>query len=255
MSSKFVTGSQELGDGSLRFNTQISMWEKDERGAAPYPASPSASRGKVQRKRTPVTYGRSGFGSSESAALTSLLANKCQELLAGAGSMEYAQTWKRRVTPSGRLYWEHTVSGVRIGDSGSTGALSATGWPTPNTPSGGRSMSPDKMDATGRTADGRKHTASLEHAVKFWPTPNAHDGRRPGPDVHSTQGGNLSRDALLALGITPSSSSAPTGNTGGSALNPAMSRWLQGFPAAWDRAAPGWSEWALWQQRLTAPSA
>lgn len=41
------------------------------------------------------------------------------------------------------------------------------GWPSPTTPNGGRSMSPDKMDATGRTADGRKHTASLEHAVKF----------------------------------------------------------------------------------------
>ena len=36
-------------------------------------------------------------------------------------------------------------------------------------------MSIEKMDATGRTADGRKHTASLEHAVKFagWPTPDA----------------------------------------------------------------------------------
>ena len=50
-----------------------------------------------------------------------------------------------------------------------------TGWPTPCTPSGGRSTSIEKMDATGRTADGRKHTASLEHAVKFagWPTPDA----------------------------------------------------------------------------------
>jgi hypothetical protein len=34
-----------------------------------------------------------------------------------------------------------------------------------------------------------------------WPTPNAHDGRRPGADMKSTQGGNLSRDA--ALWLTP----------------------------------------------------
>lgn len=33
------------------------------------------------------------------------------------------------------------------------------------------------MDATGRTLDGRKHTASLEHAVKFapWQTPTRED--------------------------------------------------------------------------------
>jgi hypothetical protein len=63
------------------------------------------------------------------------------------------------------------------------------------------------MDATGRTADGRKHTASLEHAVKFagWPSPQAHDGRRPGADLKSTQGGNLSRDAHLAGWATPTS--------------------------------------------------
>ena len=38
-------------------------------------------------------------------------------------------------------------------------------------------MSIEKMDATGRTVDGRKHTASLEHAVKFagWGTPRAVD--------------------------------------------------------------------------------
>ena len=53
-----------------------------------------------------------------------------------------------------------------------------SGWPTHCTPSGGRSVSIEKMDATGRTADGKKHTASLEHAAKFagWPTATARDG-------------------------------------------------------------------------------
>jgi len=37
-----------------------------------------------------------------------------------------------------------------------------------------------------------------------WPTPTAHDGRSPGVDIHSTQGGNLSRD--VALWRTPSAS-------------------------------------------------
>lgn len=37
-----------------------------------------------------------------------------------------------------------------------------------------------------------------------WPTPTAHDGRRPGVDIHSTQGGDLSRG--VALWRTPSAS-------------------------------------------------
>jgi len=43
-------------------------------------------------------------------------------------------------------------------------------------------MSTDKMDATGKTIDGRKHTASLEHAVKFagWPTARTEDGESSG---------------------------------------------------------------------------
>jgi hypothetical protein len=49
------------------------------------------------------------------------------------------------------------------------------GWPTPNTPSGGRSVDISQMSSTGMTTDGRKHTVSLEHVVKFagWPTPDA----------------------------------------------------------------------------------
>ena len=82
-----------------------------------------------------------------------------------------------------------------------------SGWPTPMTPSGGRSVGIDKMDATGRTVDGKKHTASLEHAVRFAP-----------------------------LGETSNGSPAPTENRG--QLNPAFTRWLMGLPAGWGDCAP-----------------
>ena len=37
--------------------------------------------------------------------------------------------------------------------------------------------------------------ANLTDDVTAWPTPNAHDGQRPGVDDKSTQGANLQRDA------------------------------------------------------------
>jgi hypothetical protein len=82
-------------------------------------------------------------------------------------------------------------------------------WPSPCTPNGGRSMSPEKMDVTGMTLDGRKHTTTLEHAVKF-----------AGP-VRLTASGEM----LTGL-------AAGTERCG--QLNPAHSRWLMGVPPAWD---------------------
>jgi hypothetical protein len=37
--------------------------------------------------------------------------------------------------------------------------------------------------------------STVENDFSSWPTATAHDGRRPGADIHSTQGANLSREA------------------------------------------------------------
>ncbi|MFA5386831.1 MAG: hypothetical protein WC322_00330 [Candidatus Paceibacterota bacterium] len=70
-------------------------------------------------------------------------------------------------------------------------------WPTPDTGHEriNRSTSPN---ATARP--------TIALAAKLWATPNAHDGRRPGADLASTQGGNLNRDAVLWM--TPSVSNS-----------------------------------------------
>lgn len=61
--------------------------------------------------------------------------------------------------------------------------------------------SPSVADCQGTHGGGQ--VRSLRTDVNNWSTPSAHDGRRPGPDLHSTQGRNLSREA--ALWATPCS--------------------------------------------------
>lgn len=56
-------------------------------------------------------------------------------------------------------------------------------WQTP-APDSFRSRGGDRVDEMG-----------LDQQARFWSTPNAHDGRRPGIDDKSTQGANLNRDA------------------------------------------------------------
>ncbi len=134
--------------------------------------------------------------------------------------------------------------------------LSLAGWPTPCTPNGGRTMAPEAMDATGKTLDGKKHTASLEHAVKFagWPTPSKTDenlSRSSDPQVYSQKhlgrkghSQNLAITAqalsgaarLTASGelLTGSDAAMEGGDQSRGLLNPGLSRWLMGVPPIWD---------------------
>jgi hypothetical protein len=144
------------------------------------------------------------------------------------------------------------------------------GVPSPCTPNGGRSMSTEKMDSTGKTLDGKKHMASLEHAVKFSTvaTPRSEDSQCAGahrgtPDTLHAQANLASistpsaRDwkdtsGMSESGVDPDGSTrsrldqlprqaqlAATGliATGGTEetgsigqLDPDYSRWLQGLP-------------------------
>lgn len=82
-------------------------------------------------------------------------------------------------------------------------------WTTPDVCSGARDMS--KIDPAAQRCAATKKTTGLPteaayRAAPMWPTPNAHDGRRPGADLKSTQGGNLSRDTVMWM--TPSVSNS-----------------------------------------------
>lgn len=94
------------------------------------------------------------------------------------------------LTPHGMNGKDHTGKEGRGGEF----AKQATEWMTPCVPNGGRSVSEEVVASKRSTADGKRQVG-LESQTRFWATPNAHDGRRPGVDEHSTQGGNLQRDA------------------------------------------------------------
>ena len=66
--------------------------------------------------------------------LSDRLGAKLQESLSQSGSMEYEQTWSRRVTPSGHVYWAHTASARRKSDTG------CFGWPAPKAQEDGRTL-------------------------------------------------------------------------------------------------------------------
>ena len=188
----------------------------------------------TKAQTTPGISGQSGCGSSASAALQSFLESRLLTQLGGVGSMEYSETWKRKATPAGRPYLAHTASAHRKFDN------EFGGWPSPAHHDGRRLCG----------GKGCKQGTSLSRDTVLWltgwPTPNTMQGGA------TSRSGERKDEFLvggLVRGLSSMLSTAAMENHG--ALSPAHSRWLMGFPGAWDQRAPGANEWNSWQQRLT----
>lgn len=228
--------------------------------------------------KTTVTCGQFFGPSLPSACLQSSLASRLRARLDGLGSTLYRYRWKTWVTPSGRQISALRASALRTSGSDSSSARSGWPTAkASDAPRGGcikRGMRTDRSNLVDRAmiagwpttvsndARGSAYAYSRgNHDKKVlkllgvarlagWGTPTANEpggtaeqalerkrrarenGSRIGVSVTA-----LSHQAQSAgSGQTPSGSPVGTGSTG--QLNPAFTRWLQGFPAGWDDCAP-----------------
>lgn len=221
-------------------------------------ASPGQTQEKEKASAMTAICGQNTSGSSKSADLSLFLANRCKQRLEWVGSMEYSQTWKRKATPAGRLYWEHTARGRRTFDS------DFFGWPSPTAHDGRR---PDTLNSASKLAGwgtprqtdakcGRFYTENTtgtdlakDATLAGYVTPGSRDWKdTPGMATMGTNPDGterkrldqLPRQVANAFGTPPGGTTALTKNTGGYLLNPAFSLWLMmGSPMAeqWFQAA------------------
>jgi hypothetical protein len=184
--------------GVLRCNGR-ELLQTELSGQAPAPAKTSVAPGSKKGLPANETSGPRSSISSASVALNESLANRLKTRCATVGSTVYTQTWKERVTSAGLRFWEHTARAPTTSGKG------YTGWPTPNTPSGG----PNATSTPNYTGG-----MDLEGAVTLvgWRTPNATDGTNGGPNARDSGGSpHLSGEAQLARWKTPHASDGEGG--------------------------------------------
>lgn len=162
-----ATSSPESADGALPSNSPVGPATDPSGPSCPCQPFSSCEVGWYRRRAPPSAYTFS-IALSRSAAQLSL-ASRLRANLDVNGSPEYERL-------EGVGYAVVADSSARASARRRISGSASSGWPTPNTLSGGKSMDPSKMSSTGMTLDGRKHGELSTSRFAGWPTPDDTNG-------------------------------------------------------------------------------
>jgi len=160
----------------------------------------------------------------------------------GAARLSSWPTPQAAQVPESVEYWERTRGDKAMKGPNLHTAAQMAAWRTPN------ATDSDHGGPNARDKSGAPHL-TMQAQMASWPTPNAMEGGQ------TSRGGDRKDEPLMgglvqpaASGETPNGSPAETKRLG--QLNPALPRWLMGYPVAFDHCSPGWKEWGTAQQKL-----